>query len=344
MLRPWLVPRNFEDLIPLDEDINPSDSCGNNPALVTDTRNLPSSRIQRVLLTLHDSLETTLNAFGLYRHYPRRPSFEPDMFIPSSLLAKSSPTILNMQGSDPPPGPPYPFPNMTTYHILRWMNSGSSHKSETEVSRLVKEVIQAEDFSPMDLDGFSVRRSLRALDDNRGKGTTTFPDDWLEADVTLNIPTKSTDDPPRLFTIQGFHYRSLVGVIHSAFSDIQANAFHLFPFKHIWRDPLDSHQERVFNELYTSDSWLEAQDDLQRQPREPGCLLERVITGLMFFSNATHLATFGTAKAWPLYVYFGNLTKYARSAPKSGACHLIGFLPSVGYCSLILHTSLTLDF
>jgi hypothetical protein len=49
----------------------------------------------------------------------------------------------------------------------------------------------------------------------------------------------------------------------------------------------------------------------------------------MFFSDATHLATFGTAKAWPLYMYFGNLTKYARSAPKSGACHLVGFLPSV---------------
>jgi hypothetical protein len=212
MLRLQLVPRNFEDLIPLDEDINPSDSCGNNPAPVTDTQNLPLSRIQRVLLTLHDSLETTLNAFGLYCHYPRWPSFEPDMFIPSSLLAKSSPMILNMQGSDLPPGPPYPFPYMTTYRLLRWMNSGSSHKSETEVSRLVKEVIQAEDFSPMDLDRFSVRRSLRALDDNRGKGTTTFPDDWLEADVTLNIPTKPTDDPPRLFTIRGFHYRSLVGV------------------------------------------------------------------------------------------------------------------------------------
>jgi hypothetical protein len=62
-----------------------------------------------------------------------------------------------------------------------------------------------------------------------------------------------------------------------------------------------------------------------------GCSLERVIAGLMFFSDATHLANFGTAKAWPLYLYFGNLTKYARSSPKSGACHLVGFLPSVGH-------------
>ncbi|KAG2061143.1 hypothetical protein BDR06DRAFT_1049379 [Suillus hirtellus] len=155
-----------------------------------------------------------------------------------------------------------------------------------------------------------------------------FPDDWAQADVTISIPTKSKDDA-RLFTVPGFHFRPLIEVICSAFVDVQANAFHLSPFKYMWKDPLDSHQERVFNELYTSDSWLDAQDELQKLPREPGCTLERVIAGLMFFSDTTHLANFGTAKAWPLYLYFGNLTKYARSAPKSGACHLVGFLPSL---------------
>jgi hypothetical protein len=87
---------------------------------------------------------------------------------------------------------------------------------------------------------------------------------------------------------------------------------------------------------------LEAQNDLQRQPKEPGCSLECVITGLMFFSDATHLANFRTVKAWPLYLYFGNLSKYARSSPTSGACHLIGFLPSICHlppvlCDLIWH-------
>jgi hypothetical protein len=31
-------------------------------------------------------------------------------------------------------------------------------------------------------------------------------------------------------------------------------------------------------------------------------LLEHIITGLMFFSDATHLAIFRTTKAWPLYM------------------------------------------
>jgi hypothetical protein len=327
-----LVPRRFEDVLPPDEDANPSESHGDDLSHATETQNRPQGRIRRVLLTLCDSLQTAFNTMGLCRQYPRRPSFEPDKLISSSQLANSCPTTSHAHGThrpDEPSEPPYPFPNMTIYRLMMWMNSGSHRKSEAEVSRLVKDVIQADDFNARDLDGFSVRRSLRALDDSGGNETAAFPDDWLKTDVTLNIPTKSTDDPFKLFSITGFHYRPLVGVIRSAFTDIQANAFHLLPFKRLWKDPLDDHQERVFDELYTSDSWLQAQDDLQRQPREPSCSLERVIAALMFFSDATHLANFGTAKAWPLYLYFGNLTKYARSAPKSGACHLVGFLPSV---------------
>jgi hypothetical protein len=40
------------------------------------------------------------------------------------------------------------------------MHSGSNKKSETEVARLVKEVILADDFDLTHLEDFSVRRSL----------------------------------------------------------------------------------------------------------------------------------------------------------------------------------------
>jgi hypothetical protein len=323
------LPRDFQDLLPNDEDINPSYPSGDPPSSVNEAQNPPRLKIRRVLLTLRDSLQTVFNAIGLCRQYARRPSFEPDKFICSSLLAKCCPASADTERPEASPEPPYPFRNMSIYRLMTWMNSGSHQKSEAEVSRLVKDVIQANDFNPSDLDGFSVRRSLQALDDNRKK-ETIFPDDWLQTDVTLDIPTKSKDDPSRLFSISAFHYCPLLGVIRSAFADVQANGFHLFGFKRLWKDPLDGHQERIFDELYASDAWLEAEDALQRQPKEPGCSLERVIAGLMFFSDATHLATFGTAKAWPLYLYFGNLTKYARSVPKSGACHLVGFFPSVG--------------
>lgn len=328
------IPRPFDVVEHLAEDLNDA------PEVEIPSLPIPS-RIQRVLLTLRDTLQTTFNSFGICRVYPRRPSFEPNKFIPSSLLARSCPVIV--QGPDSQAQvlpPPYPFPNMSVYRLMTWMYSGSHQKSQTEVQRLVKEVIQADEFDVKDLEGFSVRRSLRQLDNGDGGEKIAFPDDWVEVDVTIDIPTKSRYEEPQKYTIPGFRFRPLVEVVRAAFADIQAGAFHLMPFKRLWRDPLDDHQERVYDELYTSDAWLEAQDNIQKLPKEPGCSLERVIAGLMFFSDATHLANFGTAKAWPLYLYFGNLTKYVRSSPQSGACHLVGFLPSVSYsdCRILVYS------
>jgi hypothetical protein len=314
------VPRQFNDIERSAEDL--------------DNANVlslpPQSRIQRVILKLRDTLQTAFDSFGLCRLYPRRPSFEPDKFLPSSLLSRSCPTVV--QEPDTPAKvlpPPYPFPNMSVYRLMSWMNSGSHRKSEVEVQRLVNDVLQADDYDVKDLDKFSVKRSLRELDRDGSGEEISFPDDWVETTVTIDIPTKSREEGPKPYTIPGFHYRPLVEVIRAAFADVQAGAFHLLPFKRLWKDPLDGRQERIFDELYSSDAWLQAQDEVQRLPKEPGCSLERVIAGLMFFSDATHLANFGTAKAWPLYLYFGNLTKYARTLPESGACHLVGFLPSV---------------
>lgn len=330
------IPRTLDNIEPSPDDLNHSDCAAGIPSLPTASLVPARSRIRRILLTLRDSLKTTFNSFGLCRLYPRRPSFEPDQLIQSSLLARTSPiaTSNNAQATDSPPkvyAPPYPFPNMSIYRLMSWMHSGGNLLSETKVSHLVKDVILADDFDRKDLENFSVRRNLRELDmDESGKGVT-FPDDWVQTGVTINIPTKGREDGPQPYTVHGFHYRPIIEVIRAAFADVQAGAYHLLPFKRLWKDPLDGHEERIYDELYTSDAWLDAQDDIQRLPKEPGCSLERVIAGLMFFSDATHLANFGTAKAWPLYMYFGNLTKYARSSPKSGACHLVGFLPSVSF-------------
>ncbi|KAG2051670.1 hypothetical protein BDR06DRAFT_983445 [Suillus hirtellus] len=329
--RDGLIPRPFENISLSDKDANISDHIDALPTGHGSARNIapPQSRIRRVLLTLRDTLQTSFNSLGLGQLYPCRPSFEPDKFVPSELLSMMCPIIMGETDSPGILPPPYHFPNMTVYQLMSWMNSGSNQKSETEVACLVKEVMLAKDFDIAHLEDFSVKNNLRKLDDDPSGKNIKFPDDWTQANVTIDIPTKLGNGDTRSFLVSGFHFRPLVEVIRSAFADIQASAFHLSPFKCLWKDPLDGHKERIFDELYMSDSWLDAQDELQKLPKESGCSLERVIAGLMFFSDATHLANFGTAKAWPLYMYFGNLTKYARSAPNSGACHLVGFLPSL---------------
>ena len=89
-------------------------------------------------------------------------------------------------------------------------------------------------------------------------------------------------------------------------------------------------EQQLYDELYTSDAWNEAHDELQKQRRDDGCKLEKVIAGLMFWSDATHLAQFGSASAWPVYLFFGNQSKYLRLCPTSGACHPVAFIPTVG--------------
>ncbi|KAG2359935.1 hypothetical protein BDR07DRAFT_1238738, partial [Suillus spraguei] len=196
-----------------------------------------------------DTLQTVFNMLGLSPLYPWRLSYEPNKFVPSLHLAKSSPMTASMcdaQGPDPPATftePPHPFPNMTIYCFMMWMNSGSHQKSWTEVMHLVKNVSQAEDFDAKDLDGFLVRKCLHALDNDNSQETINFPDDWVETEVNLDIPTKSKDDLSISFSVPGFHYRLLVAVICAAFANVQANTFHLLPFKHLWKDPLDGHEE-----------------------------------------------------------------------------------------------------
>ncbi|KAF8205622.1 hypothetical protein K438DRAFT_1756982 [Mycena galopus ATCC 62051] len=59
---------------------------------------------------------------------------------------------------DPPAAsldPPWPFRNMSIYRLMHWANSGSNSKSEGEVTRLVSEVISADDFRAEDLANFS---------------------------------------------------------------------------------------------------------------------------------------------------------------------------------------------
>lgn len=145
---------------------------------------------------------------------------------------------------------------------MSWMNSGSNLVSETKVSHLVKDVLLAQDFDTQHLENFSMKQNLQKLDTDKNGKTINFPDDWVQTSITIDIPMKSKEDCPQPYTIPGFYYRPLVEVIRTAFADAQARTFHFLPFKQLWKDPLDGHEEWILVELYTSDVWLEAQDDL----------------------------------------------------------------------------------
>jgi hypothetical protein len=49
----------------------------------------------------------------------------------------------------------------------------------------------------------------------------------------------------------------------------------------------------------------------------------------MFASDATMLASFGTAKLWPLYLCFGNDSKYRRAKPSENLFEQVAYFEKV---------------
>jgi hypothetical protein len=74
---------------------------------------------------------------------------------------------------------------------------------------------------------------------------------------------------------------------------------------------------------------LEMHRQVQEILLDEPCKLPRCIAAIMIFSDATQLANFGNAKAWPIRVSFGNLSKYERCKPDSKNHYELAFMPSV---------------
>jgi hypothetical protein len=220
---------------------------------------------------------------------------------------------------------------MSKYLLMNWCHSGSTQKSEKEVNRLAQDVICNPAFKLEDLVGFNVRKENQQLDKARvATGRTPFSDDdWQEVSVEIEVPTQLKTSIPSSFQVPGLHHRSIIQIIKATWGAVTSQQFHLTPFRRIHVHPETGEESRIYDELYTSDAFEAEYDKLQKQPPEPGCKLEKVIAGLMFWSDSTSLADFGNATAWPIYMYFGNLSKYIRAKPTSGACHHLAFIPSV---------------
>jgi hypothetical protein len=88
-------------------------------------------------------------------------------------------------------------------------------------------------------------------------------------------------------------------------------------------------ETRLYGELYTSPAFNTAHQELLASPGEPGCNLPRAIVALMFWSDATRLSTFTNTKLWPVYMFFGNESKYRRCTPSFKLCEHIAYFETV---------------
>ncbi|THG92753.1 hypothetical protein EW026_g8258 [Hermanssonia centrifuga] len=237
-----------------------------------------------------------------------------------------------------------PFLSASVFRLLHWTYTGSSSKSASETERLVHEVLLAPDFKCEDLSGFNISREEHRLD-KFDAARRSFAEDngWNEATVKIPLPKekvkhKSEADAPQL-EVKGVWYRKLLDVIVTAYKESTAQQMQFIPYKLFFRESADvgtdwdEDAERIYSEVYTCDAMLEEDTRIRAQPRNPDNNddIEYAVAPLMLWSDSTHLANFGTASLWPIYLYFGALSKYIRCRTSSFAAHHLAYLPSISH-------------
>jgi Plavaka transposase len=296
-------------------------------------------------------IETEEDAMGLFRRYTALPSTDPDQYLTIHHVS-DAPTFIKNTDSQYNPltvfGPQAiqsvesptsattssftPFLNHSVSKLMNWFYQ-SSTKTLADLNSLAHDVILHPDFHPSDLKNFSATRESRRLEKS-SLPDSDLPylknDDWKEAVIKVPLPLVRTryhnEDDAHTLEVK-FVHRRLYEVIKSGIQDVASSRnFHWHGFKQFWRPSDSEPEQRVYGEVYTSDAFLEMES---RLPNIEGCTLEKAVVPLLIYSDSTHLANFGTASLWPIYIWFGNVSKYMRLRPSSFSAHHLAYLPSV---------------
>jgi hypothetical protein len=329
--RDYRLPKRFQDNLP--EPPAPVPNLPSNP--------IPEPHpVRRVILIVRDRLVTVVNSFGIWRDYPERPSVDPDALLTIEDLSNrrdtyKSGTHPSESDSSPESRSSYwPFSNATIHTVMQWMNNGQTMKSEAETTKFIHNVILSPTFDPADLAGFDAHRENQRLDKALLQ-ESALRSQFTESSVNILVPSGESNIDGKTFTVPGLLHRKLTSVIREAFEGPLAHLYHYSPFKLFQKSPISEKEERIYGEIFTSDAFLEETESVQRHglvpPEDPGCKREKVVAALMVSSDATMLTQFGVAKGWPIYLMFGNLSKYIRAQPGSGAMHHLAYIPSVSF-------------
>lgn len=293
------------------------------------------------------------NAFGIFHQYARKPA-------PDELRADAIPGSEDTEQEPGASGPLsskdfdeamrkalHPFPNYSTFLFLLHDYDGIS-KSRENRQRQIRDVFLNPHFRFEEFITYAERfeRFEAALDamDLDTEDRLGPPDAWHTTTLTIILPIAkargSLDRGIRHIPVEipGLQHRSITAVVVEALKRKRAphEALHYVPYRQFWKNSTAGGEditERVVDDLYTSDAWLMEDARVQRltirSKNGVPCLLPRALAGLMFWSDATQLASFGSAKLWPLYMFLGNQAKWHRSKPRAACCHHIAYLPSV---------------
>lgn len=241
-------------------------------------------------------------------------------------------------------GSPFsPYPNESSFLLGDWYWNHGAQKSQRDFKKLL-DIISSPNFTPEDV------RHTRWSAINKTLGLAEFDDGgeewededagWRRSPIAIDVPfhrQMKSSEGWRRRVVGHLYHRSILSVIKEKLANPGDNQhFHYEPYELFWRPTLESEETRVHGEIYTSSSFERAHQVLQESPGEPGCRLPRCIVALMFWSDETLLTSFGKTKLWPVYMFFGNESKYRRSMPSLNLCNHIAYFESVSPNTLLL--------
>ncbi len=254
----------------------------------------------------------------------------------TSILDEKPPAQDGNSGGLPATTPSYyPYPNWSSFRLGTWFWNNST-MSQSSFQELLEILVDPE-FDCADLGGvnWKVINEKLVLGESQPPSNIVADDsldNWQESQITISVPIYTRANIPGSFEYEAatLCHRSILSAIRTKITDPEGFAnFHLEPYRVLWQPGRAPRTVRVHGEVYTSDAFIDAHEELQRSPPEPDCELQRVIVALVFASDATHISDYGYEKLWPLYLAFGNESKYRRSEESCRAFEHIAYFEKV---------------
>lgn len=228
-----------------------------------------------------------------------------------------------------------PFANSSIFRLVQHYYQSIQDSSISGFNWFVRHVLKADDFKLSDIpDDFDLAKELKRLDNlQEDESPFAHAANWKEATIEIPLPAegvkhRSENHAPTL-KIEGVLYRDMVEVIKSAFQAPESINFHYTPAKAYYMPAGAKEPERVYSEIYESDEFWEEHKAIMKALPADQRNMPVTVAALMLYSDATHLANFGSAFLWPYYLFFGNQSKYERAKPSNYAAHHLAYIPKV---------------
>ncbi|KAF8834373.1 hypothetical protein BDN67DRAFT_1016576, partial [Paxillus ammoniavirescens] len=226
----------------------------------------PPSVVHRIFKTQHNKfgLFRVFNGEGLPSHDPDEHSSSPSSQPTSTANSGHPMTLMNTTLTH---SPFHPYPNESSLRLGDWYWNYGPQKSQESFKNLL-DIIGDLDFNPEDIRN----TNWKAIDKALGSSSDNGPEaghGWICSPVTISVPFhhRLSNPGPCDYTIPDFHHRRLVSVIRETLSDpLHHNVFHYEPYELRWHPSSRNCDVRVYGELYTSEAFIKAQDQLLASP------------------------------------------------------------------------------